>query len=108
MRRSSNKAKVYSVSAAAAPAQEVPVHVPLRKQVAAMRKTHRAELDEMAERTRIERQSFVQEIHREVTQRIQPAVAELRAGFRAEHAEMAERTRVERDKFVKSIRAWVG
>lgn len=108
MRRSSHKAKVYAVSSSAARALETPAHVPLRAQVAAMRKAHRMELDEMAERTRIERQKFVENIHREVTERIQPAVAELLAGIRAEQAEMAERSRSERSNFVKSIRAWVG
>ena len=85
-----------------------PVSMPLRAQVARMRAIHRAEHAEMAERTRIARASFVQQIHTDVNQRIMPEVAQLRAQFRAEHAEMAERTRIARQVFVNQIRAWVG
>jgi hypothetical protein len=69
---------------------------------------HRAQHAEMAERTRIARAAFVQQIHAEVTQRIMPEVAHLRAEFRVEHAQMAERTRIARAEFCNQIRAWVG
>lgn len=85
-----------------------PGAMPLRARVARMRSIHRAELAEMAERTRLERQAFVQQIHTDITQRLMPEVAELRAAFRAEHQEMSERTRLERQAFVNSVRAWVG
>ena len=85
-----------------------PAAMPLRAQVARMRSIHRAELAEMAERTRLERQAFVQQVHTDITQRLMPEVAELRAAFRAEHQEMSERTRLERQAFVNSVRAWVG
>ena len=86
----------------------VPEHTSLRGQVAQMRATHRAELAEMAEQTRLERAAFVQQIHADVTQRIIPAAEQRRAEFRAEHAEMAERTRLDRQQFLSQIRAWVG
>lgn len=85
-----------------------PVFTTLRGQVAKLRATHRAELDEMAERTRIERAAFVQHIHTEVTKRIAPAVAQLLADIRAERAQMAARTQKERQQFVEQVRAWVG
>ena len=80
----------------------------LRAEVAYLRSLHRTQHAEMAERTRVQRASFVQQIHTDVTQRIMPEVAELRAGFRAEHAEMAEQTRLARQQVVNQIRAWVG
>ena len=85
-----------------------PGTMPLRAQVARMRSIHRAEHAEMAERTRIARATFVQQIRAEVTERIMPEVAQLRATFRAEHADMSERTRIARQVFVNQISAWVG
>ena len=84
------------------------LQMPLRAQVARMRSQHRAQHAEMAERQRIARAAFVQQVHAEVTQRIMPEVAQLRATFRVEHAEMADRTRIARAAFCHQIRAWVG
>ena len=103
MRKKAQSAKFVKKSA-----PPEPVQLPLRAQVARMRSIHRAEHAEMAERTRIERASFVQQIHADVTQRIMRNAAQFRADCRVEHAEMAERTRVARAAFCQQIRAWVG
>ena len=105
MLRTTNSAAMFSGSA---PDELLEVQIPLRAQVARLRSQHRAQHAEMAERTRVARASFVNQIHAEVTQRIMPEVAQLRASFRVEHAEMAERARAARASFCQHIRAWVG